>query len=137
MLRQNGIISYKNHTYFTLDQIERSPDITKAKLLKFLSRRSLSRCRHGFSLQVSSAMKWSSQTSANAFILPHEPSVQTATCCPRTANGSSVQRLLQSDRLGMNTTCVLWQSQETGANTFRSTDGLNSLSPGVSPQWRF
>lgn len=107
--------------------MKRSPDITEAKLLKFLSRCSLSLCRHGFSLQVSSAVKWSSQTSANAFVLPHEPSVQTATCCPRTANSSCVQRLLQSDRLGMNTTCVLQPLQETGANTFRSTDGLNSL----------
>lgn len=51
--------------------------------------------------------------------------VQTATCCPCTADCSPFQRRLQTDRLDLNTTCVLRPSQELGANTCWSTNGLN------------
>lgn len=87
----------------------------------FLRRCSL--CRHGFSLQVPSAIKWSGQTSAVIFILPHWASgVQTCYLLPSHCYlllFSSVCVKLTDMDTDTNAACVLRPSRENGSKHLR------------------
>lgn len=74
------------------------------------------RC-HGFSLQVSSAIKWLSQTLDTLLYSHNECSDRYL--LPSYCKLLLFQRRLQTDRLDTNTTCELRPSQEAGANTSR------------------